>query len=376
MRRKLAPKQIREAGARASIVAMAIERHIVFWVAALAVFIAALWLLSPVLLPFVAGIVLAYLLNPLARKLERIGINRAVAGLAIILCVVVALIVLVLLLAPVLAAQFSAFIDRLPGYVTRLQSLIADSGQEWLTKILGEKLPDASKSVGELMTQGAGWLAAFLRSLWSGGQALVSILSLMVVTPVVAFYLLCDWDRMIGAIDSWVPRPQQKTVHALAREIDAAIAGFVRGQTSVCLILSAFYATALALTGVNFGFLIGFMAGLLSFVPYVGSLTGLVVGIGVAIAQFWPNWTPIIIVAVIFLVGQLLEGYVLAPKLVGERIGLHPVWLMFALFAFGYLFGLVGLLVAVPLAAALGVLTRFALRQYLASPIYRGEETD
>ena len=354
---------------------MTIERQIVFWVAALVVLIAALWLLSPVMLPFVAGIVLAYLLNPLARRLERFGVHRAVAGLVIIVLALAALIVVVLLLAPILAGQLSAFIDRLPGYVMRLQSLIAEPGHEWLTKLLGERLPDASKSVGALVSQGAGWLTSFLQSLWSGGKTLVSILSLMVVTPVVAFYLLCDWDRMVTTIDGWIPRPQQETVRALAREIDAAIAGFVRGQTSVCLILGAFYAVALALTGLNFGFLIGFMAGLLSFIPYVGSLTGLVISVGVAVAQFWPDWTPIIIVLVIFLVGQLLEGYVLAPKLVGRRIGLHPVWLMFALFAFGYLFGFVGLLVAVPLAAAIGVLIRFALRQYLASPLYQGGET-
>ena len=354
---------------------MTIERQIAFWVAALAVLIAALWLLSPVMLPFVAGITLAYLLNPLARRLERLGIHRAVAGLFIILVALAALIVLVLLLVPVLVGQMSAFIDRLPSYVTRLQSLIADSGHEWLTKILGERLPDASKSVGELMSQGASWLATLLRSLWSGGQALVSILSLMVVTPVVAFYMLCDWDRMIATIDGWVPRPQRKTVRTLAREIDAAIAGFVRGQTSICMILGVFYAVALALTGLNFGFLIGFMAGFLSFIPYVGSLTGLVVSLGVAVAQFWPNWTPIVAILVIFLVGQLMEGYVLAPKLVGERVGLHPVWLMFALFAFAYLFGFVGLLVAVPLAAAIGVLVRFALRQYRASPLYQGEES-
>ena len=350
------------------------ERQIWFWVAALVVFIAALWLLSPVMLPFVAGIVLAYLLNPLARRLEKLGIARPAAGLVIIVLALVTLIVIVLLLVPILAGQLSAFIDRLPGYVTRLQSLISEPGHEWLTKLLGEKLPDASKSVGTLVTQGAGWLASFLQSLWSGGKTLVSILSLMVVTPVVAFYLLCDWDRMIATIDGWVPLPQRETVRALAREIDAAIAGFVRGQTSVCLILGAFYAVALAFTGLNFGFLIGFMAGLLSFVPYVGSLTGLVISIGVAVAQFWPNWTPIVAVLVIFLVGQLLEGYVLAPKLVGRRIGLHPVWLMFALFAFGYLLGFVGLLVAVPLAAAIGVLIRFGLRQYLASPLYRGGE--
>jgi predicted PurR-regulated permease PerM len=355
---------------------MTIERQIAFWIAALVVLIAALWLLSPVMLPFVAGIVLAYLLNPMAQRLERIGIHRAIAGLIIIVLVLAALIVLVLLLAPVLANQFSAFVERWPGYVTRLQALVADSGHQWLATILGERLPDAGKSISELMTQGAGWLATFLRSLWSGGQALVSILSLLVVTPVVAFYVLCDWDRMVAAIDGWVPRAQQETVRTLAREIDGAIAGFIRGQTSICLILGAFYAVALALTGLNFGFLIGFIAGLLSFVPYVGSLTGFVVGGGVAIAQFWPNWVPIVAVLAIFLVGQLLEGYVLAPKLVGERVGLHPVWLMFALFAFGYLFGFLGLLVAVPVAAAIGVLIRFALKQYLASPLYNGAEPD
>jgi predicted PurR-regulated permease PerM len=352
----------REAGT-----SMTIERQIAFWIAALFALVVVLWLLSPVLLPFVAGIVLAYLLNPLARRLERLGIHRAAAGLVIIVLALAALIVIVLLLAPILVSQLSAFIDKLPGYVMQLQTLIADPSHAWLAKILGERLPDAGKSVGDLVTQGAGWIASFLRSLWSGGQALV--------TPVVAFYLLCDWDRMIAAIDNWVPRPQRETVRALAREIDAAIAGFVRGQSSICLILSAYYAVSLALTGLNFGFLIGFVAGVLSFIPYVGSLTGLVVAIGVAIAQFWPNWMVIVAILAIFLVGQLLEGYVLAPRLVGRRIGLHPVWLMFALFAFGYLFGFVGLLVAVPLAAAIGVLVRFALRQYLASPLYRGGET-
>jgi len=353
---------------------MTIERQITFWIAALAVFIALLWLLSPVLLPFVAGAALAYLLNPLARRLERLGIPRALSGLVIIVLVIALLIVLVLLLAPILASQLSSFVDRVPAYVTRLQAVIADPSHAWLQKIIGDRLPDASKSVGDLVTQGASWLGSFARSLWSGGQALVSILSLIVVTPVVAFYLLCDWDRMIAAIDGWVPRPQQATVRQLAREIDAAIAGFVRGQTGICLILATYYAVALALTGLNFGFLIGFAAGVLSFIPYVGSLTGLVVAMGLAVAQFWPNWMPFIIILAIFLAGQLMEGYVLAPKLVGERIGLHPVWLMFALFAFGYLFGFVGLLVAVPLAAAIGVLVRFALRQYLASPLYGSGE--
>jgi len=350
---------------------MTIERQVGFWIAALVVLIGALWLLGGVLLPFVAGLALAYLLDPPARRLERLGLRRPLAALLMIVLVIVALIALIMVLAPILGGQLSAFIEHLPTYVARLQSLIA--GHAWLAQIVGERLPDAGRSVGDLMAQGAGWLASFLRSLWAGGQAVVSLFSLLVVTPVVAFYLLCDWQRMIAAIDGWMPQPRRETVRALAREIDAAIAGFVRGQTSVSLILAAYYAAALALAGLNFGFLIGCAAGVLSFIPYVGTLTGLVLGLGVAIVQFWPNWTPLVVVAGVFLLGQALEGYVLTPKLVGARIGLHPVWLMFALFAFGYLFGFVGLLVAVPLAAAIGVLARFALRRYLASPLYTGD---
>ena len=195
----------------------------------------------------------------------------------------------------------------------------------------------------------------------------------MVVTPVVAFYLLYDWNRMVATVDNWIPLQHRETVHGLAREMDEAIAGFVRGQTGVCLILGSFYAVSLTLTGLSFGLLIGLVSGIITFIPYVGSMTGLVLAAGVAVAQFWPNYTPILLVLGIFFVGQFLEGYVLAPKLVGESVGLHPVWLMFALFAFGYLFGFVGLLIAVPLAAVIGVLVRFALRRYLESPFYTGE---
>ncbi len=218
------------------------------------------------------------------------------------------------------------------------------------------------------------WITAFLASLWSGGSALVSLFSLIVVTPVVAFYLLYDWHRMIRTVDAWVPLQQRETVRGLAREIDAAIAGFVRGQSAVCLILGSFYAVALTLAGLNFGLLIGLISGLITFIPYVGSMTGLILSLGVAVAQFWPEYTSILLVLGIFLFGQFIEGNVLAPKLVGESVGLHPVWLIFALLAFGYMFGFVGLLVAVPLAATIGVLTRFALKRYLQSSIYTGEE--
>jgi predicted PurR-regulated permease PerM len=203
----------------------------------------------------------------------------------------------------------------------------------------------------------------------------IGVFALLVVTPVVAFYILVDWDRMIGSIDAWVPVRNRETVRRLAREINQAIAGFIRGQALVCLILGTFYAVALAAIGLNFGALIGMTAGFLSFIPYVGSLTGLVLSLGVAIVQFWPDWTMIAATLAVFGVGQFVEGNILSPKLVGHAVGLHPVWLMFALFAFGSLFGFVGLLLAVPLAAAAGVLVRFALSHYLASPLYEADHT-
>jgi len=346
-------------------------RQLVFWLAALIVFILLLWLLSGILLPFVAGFAIAYLLRPLTDRIQRLGVSRIIAALLIIGVVVIVLIGLILLVVPILGDQLNSFIASVPGYVAKLQHVLTDQSRPWLQKLLGAGFsPD--KSIGDLVTQGMGWLTAFLKSLWSGGQALVSLFSLMVVTPVVAFYLLVDWHRMVRTINSWVPVNQRETVHGLAREIDAAISGFVRGQTMVCVSLGLFYAVTLTLTGLNFGLLIGLISGLITFIPYVGSMTGLVLAVGVAVAQFWPNYTSIVLVLGIFLVGQFLEGNVLSPKLVGESVGLHPVWIIFALLAFGYLFGFVGLMLAVPLAATIGVLARFGLRRYLESTFYTG----
>jgi predicted PurR-regulated permease PerM len=352
---------------------MTFERQVMFWVAALVVLLGALWLLADILLPFVAGMALAYLLDPIARSAGRLGIGRAVSALIVITLVIVVLVVVAMLVAPVLSHQLTAFVDNLPGYLTRLQSLVSDPSRPWLSKIFGERLSDGGSSLGGLAAQGSGWIATFLGSLWTGGRAVFSVLSLLVITPVVAFYLLCDWDRLLATVDGWLPRPYRDMIRGLAREIDSAIAGFVRGQAVICLILAVFYAFGLTLTGLNFGFLIGLMTGFISFIPFVGALTGFLVAGVVAIAQFWPNAMPILLVVGVFVVGQGLEGYVLSPKLVGAKVGLHPVWLIFALLAFGYLFGFLGLLVAIPLAAAVGVLARFALRKYMASSIYTGD---
>lgn len=352
----------------------ALRMQVGFWLAALVVFVLLLWLLSEILLPFIAGFAIAYVLTPMTDRLQRVGLNRVIASLLLITLMVLGFVLVILLIAPILGGQLASLIDNIPGYVSKLQALLGDPSRPWLQKLLGSGL-NSDKSLGDIVTQGAGWLTTFLKSLWSGGTTLVSVFSLIVVTPIVAFYLIYDWHRMIETVDGWVPLQHRDTVRQLAREVDGAIAGFLRGQTAVCVILGSFYAVALAIAGLNFGFLIGLLSGLISFIPYVGSMTGLVLSLGVAVAQFWPDYYWILVILGIFLVGQFFEGNVLSPKLVGDSVGLHPVWLMFALLAFGYLFGFVGLLVAVPLAATIGVLARFALRRYLESSLYTGEKT-
>jgi len=351
------------------------RRHATFWAAALLLLLFSLWLLGEILLPFVVGMGLAYLFSPLANYLQRRGVPRVVGALIVISLIVLGLVALILLFVPMLAGQTTAAIEALPRNLVRLQTMLTDRSLPWLRNLLGESFGAGDAGIGELLSQGAGWLGAFLKGLWAGGAALISIFSLIVVTPIVAFYMLIDWDRMIVKIDSWVPVHQRETVRSLARQTDRAIAGFIRGQSAVCLLLGAFYAIGLTIMGLNFAVLIGLVAGIISFIPYVGSLTGLVLSVGVAMAQFWPDWVSILMVAGIFFLGQFIEGNFLQPKLVGESVGLHPVWIMFALVAFGYLFGFVGLLLAVPLAAALGVLARFAMRQYLASSLYAGPST-
>jgi predicted PurR-regulated permease PerM len=276
-----------------------------------------------------------------------------------------------MIIVPILASQLADFVERVPDYVERLQSLIASIDAPWLRRAI-EQSGDPGEGLGSLLTEGAGFITTLFQSIWNSGLALINVASLFVVTPVVAFYMLLDWDRMVATVDGWVPRDHVHTVRRLAGEINAATAGFLRGQGTLCIVLGIFYAVGLSLVGLNFGLLIGFFAGLISFIPYVGSLIGLVLSVGVAVVQFWPDWPWIAAVAGIFFAGQFLEGNILQPKLVGSSVGLHPVWLMFALFAFGLMFGFVGLLIAVPAAAAVAVLVRFALGRYLESPMYKG----
>jgi predicted PurR-regulated permease PerM len=341
---------------------VSLERQIIFWAAAIA---------------------LGYLLDPVVSKMETLGFNRLGASLLILVVFAATFTISLIIVAPILGNQFVAFAQHLPGYAMKLQELAVDEGNalivkyggSWLTALgFGEPISSSQiqKSVGDFVAQGAQWLIDALKSLVSGGAALFGFLSLLIITPVVAFYILIDWHRMIAEIDSWLPLDHRDTLRAIAKEINHALAGFIRGQSLVCLFLGLWYGLGLTLIGLDFGLLIGALAGVLSFVPYVGSLTALVLSLGVALVQGWPSPRLFLMALGIVGCGQFLEGYVVSPKLVGESIGLHPVWLMFALLAFGELFGFVGLIVAVPTAAAIGVIVRHLIAIYLTSSIYQG----
>ncbi|MBX3581557.1 MAG: AI-2E family transporter [Rhizobiaceae bacterium] len=354
------------------VMAASFRRQIRFWLIAAALLGLFLYIFSGILLPFVAGMALAYFLDPVADKLERLGLSRTAATFVILLAFIVVFAVAMVILVPILASQLADFIDKLPTYLGQLQELITSFNPQWLEQRFGLDANSLRDGLNSLLTSGIGFFTALFQSIWSSGVALFSITGLFVVTPVVAFYMLLDWDRMVATVDSWVPRDHVQTVRAIASDINAATAGFVRGQGTLCLILGVMYAVSLTLAGLSFGILIGLFAGLISFIPYVGSIVGLVLAVGVAFVQFWPDWIMVAAVAGIFFVGQFIEGNILQPRLVGKSVGLHPVWLMFALFAFGALFGFVGLLVAVPAAAIVAVLVRFAIARYLESPLYRG----
>ncbi|MBB3144020.1 putative PurR-regulated permease PerM [Phyllobacterium trifolii] len=350
-----------------------VRRQAVFWTGAMLFLAFFLYIFSSILLPFVAGLVLAYFLDPVADHLQRLGLSRLLATIVILVLFVVTFALLLIILVPVLASQMSDFIVRLPSYVSRLQELIANRDSQWLKDFIGVDASVIRSSLDSLLQQGAGFLTTLLQSIWSSGKTLIDVVALFVVTPVVAFYMLLDWDRMVTEIDKLVPREHVHTVRVIARDMNKAIAGFVRGQGTVCLLLGIIYAVGLTVTGLNFGLLIGLFAGLISFIPYVGSLVGLLLALGVALVQFWPDYINVLYVALAFGIGQFIEGNILQPKLVGSSVGLHPVWLMFALFAFGSLLGFTGMLIAVPTAAAVGVLVRFVIHRYQQSPLYTGD---
>lgn len=345
----------------------------IFWIGAGLAFLAFLILVKDVLLPFVLGAGIAYLLDPIADRLQRAGASRFWATMVIgVLFMVVALVTLIGLM-PLVIDQLGKLALRMPDYIQALRDIFNSFMDKHFEGLITEIDTGFDKAFQDLLLKAQGSMGLFLKSAWTGGLAIVNILALILVTPVVAFYLLLDWNRMISAIDSWLPRDHADTIRGLARQIDAVISGFVRGQFAVLILLSLIYVLGLSIVGLNFALLVGLTAGLISFVPYLGPIVGFVVGGIVAVGQYWPEWVPIAGVLGVFVLGQFVEGNVLSPMIVGDRVGLHPVWLIFSLFAFAYLFGFVGMLIAVPVAAAIGVLVRFVLHQYLDSSFYKGE---
>jgi len=343
-----------------------------FWLIIAVVTLAAVYLLRGVLLPFVAGAAVAYFLDPAADWLERRGLGRTAATVVITLLFVLALVGAVLLLIPALQGEISRFLENLPKYATALENRIRPL-LENIHDLLPPEQVDQLRDGAASMIGGAASIALnVLRQVLTSGLAIINLLALVVLTPVVAFYLLRDWDGIVAKVDGWLPRAHADTLRAMARDIDTTLAGFVRGQATVCAALGGFYAVGLSLVGLDLGLVVGLASGLLSFIPYVGSIAGFIASMGLAFAQF-SEMTPILIVAGIYLAGQALEGNVLSPWLVGERVGLHPVWVIFALLAAGSLFGFVGVLLAVPVAAMVGVVVRYSMARYLQSDVYHGE---
>ncbi|MBX3508086.1 MAG: AI-2E family transporter [Parvibaculum sp.] len=351
---------------------MSIQRQALIWASVIAVFIALTWALKGILLPFVAGMAIAYFLDPLADRLEKYGLSRLAATAVITIFFLLLAVVLMIVLVPVLYNQLIALIEITPRLMQRGQDWLISIGDGRLGRFLGVHGADVEKAISESLGGSLDWLMKFMSSLSSQGMQIVALISLVVVTPVVAFYLLLDWDRMIEKIDGLLPRDHQETIRMLAREINEVLAGFIRGQVIVCVVLGLIYAVGLTLVGLRFGLIVGIIAGIISFIPYLGTIVGFVIGVALALFQFTPDYVSIGLVVAVFAFGQFIEGNFLSPKLVGDRVKLHPVWVMFAIFAFAALFGFVGALLALPVAAALGVITRFVISQYRKSQLYLG----
>lgn len=346
-----------------------------FWVGAAVVIVLLLWLLNDILLPFVVGAVVAYFFDPLVSRLQRLGLSRALATTAVTILAALIAAGVGFAIVPPLLGQLEALVTKAPEYivqvVTRAQPMVeplrARLGLGPLS--LNDLQAAATKWAGEAL----GIVGGVAGGLAQRSAAIINLLGLLFLTPVVTFYLLRDWERVLAAIDSGLPLDHADTIRELARDSNAAVAGYLRGQALVCVILGTIYGTGLSLVGLQFGFVIGLIAGLISFIPFVGTFVGASMSLGMALAQFPPDWISVLKVAAVFGVGYLLEGNVLSPKLVGDRVGLHPVWIMFALLAGGSLFGFVGVLIAVPVAAVIGVLVRYLFARYRASALYRGD---
>ncbi len=351
---------------------MTAARQYRFWLIGLAAGLLALYLLRGVLLPFVAGLAIAYFLDPLCDRLERLRLGRTVATTIVMIGSAIVVIAVLLLLVPLIQVQVARLVGSLPDLVAGLQARAEPMLERAGAYLSAEQVADLKSALTGRAGDAISWIGAAVATLLSGGLALVNILSLIFITPVVTFYMLRDWDRLVAHVDGWLPRQHAAVIRQQARLIDQTLAGFARGQATVCLVLGSFYAVGLSLVGLEFGLVVGLLAGILSFVPYVGTIVGFVAGVGLALIQF-SDPLSIGLVFGIFVIGQVIEGNVLTPLLVGDRIGLHPVWVIFALLAGGALFGFVGVLLGLPVAAVIGVLARFSVTRYLQSAYFQGQ---
>lgn len=339
-----------------------------YWGLLAFVFLLMLYTLGNVILPFIVGGALAYFLDPIADKLEAAGLSRIAATAVIAVGMLLLGVLLILAVIPTLINQLTALVNSAPEIFHKLQAFLIERFPS---------LTDETSTIRQSLTKIGASIQArggeLANTLIGSALGVLSAVLFIVVVPVVAVYMLLDWDKMIARIDAMLPRDHAPVVRQLAAEIDRVLAAFVRGQLSVCLALGTFYSVALMLAGLQFGLIVGAIAGAITFIPYVGAMVGGALAIGLALFQFWGDWLSIGVVAGIFAIGQFLEGNVITPRFVGKSVGLHPVWLLFALSAFGSLFGFVGMLVAVPVAASLGVLARFGIGQYQNSRLYKGE---
>ncbi len=344
-------------------------RTALFWLAVVAAGLLLIYGLRAVLAPFLVALALAYLFQPLVSRLAGLGLSRAAAACLVLLGVVLAVAALLVMLWPLLQAQIARLVETVPQYWRQLRQDVLPGLIDRLDARLPADLSSLASELRNYSGEAAGWLARALGDLAGGGLALVHLLTLLVITPIVTFFLLRDWPRLIRVLAGLVPPRHMATVRALAGEIDQRLAGFVRGQALICLCLAVFYTVGLMLIGLEFALTVGLISGVISFIPFVGTIAGVLLATLLAVAQFAGWWPPLLVLG-LFGLGNVLEGNFLQPTLLGERVGLHPVWVIFALLAGGSLAGLTGMLVAVPAMAAIAVLVRFAVGRYRASPFY------
>jgi len=347
------------------------ENQTRFWLLVLALVAALLWLLKPVLPPFLTGMIIAYFLNPVVNGLAERKIPRWIGALVVLVGFGVIVGGLLTLILPLFERQVVALIAAAPEYMDKIRQDYIPNLQDWFMQFAPMDADKLQNAAGQSVTQAAGWLAGLLQHIVSSGFAIVDIFAFMIITPVVAFFMLRDWPKLTESIDSVFPRRYYDVIHAQLAEINSTLSGFIRGQALVCTFLGTYYAIALTVTGLKYGATIGIIAGFLTFIPFVGTSFGWISSLLLAIAQFNGAGIKIIEVLGVFVVGHVTESYFLTPRLVGNRVGLHPVWILFALITGAKLMGFTGILIAMPAAAVIGVLVRFMVRQYKTSAVYK-----